>query len=466
MAPAVHPPRFQSQRRATDWAYLALLAAGAALLWKHYGARMDGGETLLLGASVPALAWLGWHWRALQVFLPAVALITLAGMAGAAGATGIDSTHATLGMCLLYGLSAAMHWLGMIGAQAPHNTAPDDTSGHASDGAADRSSDYASDYAPDRASAHTLGTALAWLGSALALSGLLLRWHESHALGAHSGHIPLSNLYEVLVLLCLLTTLMALYHAARWRVRSIAAFAMLPVAACSGFVLWYMFARQGHAIAPLVPALQSGWMKLHVPANIIGYAAFAVAAMAAFARLLQHHASAPQGHMSFRSWLYTLPLWLLGLALCISPWLLRPQAFSASSALSTFWLIYTGVAALLLAALLGARHRIAQRLPPAQVLDDIAHKAIATGFVFFTLATVLGALWAAQAWGSYWSWDPKEVWALIVWLHYAAWLHARLMRQTSSLLLAWWALAGLAVTSFAFLGVNLWFEGLHSYGGL
>ena len=88
------------------------------------------------------------------------------------------------------------------------------------------------------------------------------------------------------------------------------------------------------------------------------------------------------------------------------------------------------------------------------------------GFAFFTIATVLGALWAAEAWGGYWSWDPKETWALIVWLNYAAWLHMRLIGGVRGVMLAWWSLAGLLVTTFAFLGVNIFLSGLHSYGTL
>ena len=91
---------------------------------------------------------------------------------------------------------------------------------------------------------------------------------------------------------------------------------------------------------------------------------------------------------------------------------------------------------------------------------------IAVGFAFFTVATVLGALWAADAWGTYWQWDPKETWALIVWLNYAAWLHMRLMKGLRGSMAAWWALVGLLVTTFAFLGVNMFLSGLHSYGGL
>jgi cytochrome c-type biogenesis protein CcsB len=112
------------------------------------------------------------------------------------------------------------------------------------------------------------------------------------------------------------------------------------------------------------------------------------------------------------------------------------------------------------------RKPLAERLPPVEVLDDVMYKAIAVGFAFFTIATILGALWAAEAWGGYWSWDPKETWALIVWLNYAAWLHMRLMKGLRGAVAAWWALVGLLVTTFAFLGVNMFLSGLHSYGQL
>ena len=94
------------------------------------------------------------------------------------------------------------------------------------------------------------------------------------------------------------------------------------------------------------------------------------------------------------------------------------------------------------------------------------YKSIAVGFAFFTIATILGALWAAEAWGTYWQWDPKETWALIVWLNYAAWLHLRLVKGLRGAVLAWWAMVGLLVTTFAFLGVNMFLSGLHSYGTL
>ena len=113
-----------------------------------------------------------------------------------------------------------------------------------------------------------------------------------------------------------------------------------------------------------------------------------------------------------------------------------------------------------------AKKRLASVLPSFDVLDDVMYKSIAIGFVFFTIATILGALWAADAWGKYWSWDPKETWALIVWLNYAAWLHLRLVAGLRGLVSAYWALVGVLITGFAFLGVNIFLSGLHSYGGL
>jgi ABC-type transport system involved in cytochrome c biogenesis permease subunit len=84
----------------------------------------------------------------------------------------------------------------------------------------------------------------------------------------------------------------------------------------------------------------------------------------------------------------------------------------------------------------------------------------------FSLAVVLGSAWAYEAWGGYWSWDPKETWALIVWLVYGGYLHARLTHGWNGPRLAWWAILGFGVTLFCYLGVNMLLSGLHSYGKL
>jgi cytochrome c-type biogenesis protein CcsB len=249
-----------------------------------------------------------------------------------------------------------------------------------------------------------VASAMTWSATAMGLVGLMVRWRESYLISHDVGHIPVSNLYEVFILFSIITALVYLYYEGRYRTRAMGAFVLLVISAAVGFLLWYSLDRGAHEIQPLVPALQSYWMKIHVPANFVGYGCFALSAM-------------------------------LGVA-----YLIGARATPGST--------------------------LAQRLPNLELLDDVMYKSIALGFAFFTLATILGALWAAEAWGGYWSWDPKETWALIVWLNYAAWLHMRLTKGWRGTPMAWWAVIGLFITLFAFLGVNMFLSGLHSYGGL
>jgi len=252
-----------------------------------------------------------------------------------------------------------------------------------------------------------VATALTWAAATMGMVGLMVRWRESYLISHDVGHIPVSNLYEVFILFAVITALLYLFYERRYQTRSLGSFVLLVISAAVAFQLWYTFDRQAHEIQPLVPALQSYWMKIHVPANFIGYGAFSMAAMIGVAYLL-------------KSWRQTN----------------NPKGLLATT------------------------------LPELSVMDDLMYKAIALGFAFFTVATILGALWAAEAWGGYWSWDPKETWALIVWLNYAAWLHMRMTKGWNGRPMAWWAIVGLFVTLFAFLGVNMFLSGLHSYGTL
>ena len=251
-----------------------------------------------------------------------------------------------------------------------------------------------------------VASSMTWSATTMGLVGLMVRWRESYLIGLDVGHIPVSNLYEVFILFSIITALLYLFYERRYHTRVLGAFVLLVISAAVAFLLWYAFDRDAADIQPLVPALKSYWMKIHVPANFVGYGAFALAAMVAVA------------------------------------YLVREKAERCSGA------------------------GLAMTLPELDVLSDLMYKSIALGFAFFTLATILGALWAAEAWGGYWSWDPKETWALIVWLNYAAWLHMRLTKGWSGIPMAWWAIIGLFVTLFAFLGVNMFLSGLHSYGEL
>jgi cytochrome c-type biogenesis protein CcsB len=252
-----------------------------------------------------------------------------------------------------------------------------------------------------------IATGMTWSAATMGMVGLMVRWKESYLLGADIGHIPVSNLYEVFILFAVITALIYLFYERRYQVRSLGGFVLLVISAAVAFQLWYAFDRGAHEIQPLVPALQSYWMKIHVPANFVGYGTFAMAAMIGVAYLL----------VSWR------------------------QAKNPNG-------------------------RLVETMPSLALMDELMYKSIALGFAFFTVATILGALWAAEAWGGYWSWDPKETWALIVWLNYAAWLHMRMTKGWSGRPMAWWAVIGLFVTLFAFLGVNMFLSGLHSYGEL
>ncbi len=361
-----------------DWAYAAALLIGAGVALQLYGSYMDGYEKAILAGAALSVAGLGWHWKPVRVLMIVLVGISLWSISLYQGELAradkvfflkymISSQTAIMWMCFLYGMSGLAYWAGLL-ARADGLT--------------------------------RAGSGFLWSATTMGLIGLMVRWYESYLIGTDVGHIPISNLYEVFVLFCIITSLLYLYYEGRYATRKLGAFVLLIILAAVWFILWYTFDRGAHEIQPLVPALQSWWMKIHVPANFIGYGAFSIAAMVGVAYLL------------------------------------------ASKGLMT------------------------RLLPPAEVMDDVMYKAIAIGFAFFTIATILGAMWAAEAWGGYWSWDPKETWALIVWLNYAAWLHMRLIKGLRGPLLAWWAVVGLLVTTFAFIGVNMFLSGLHSYGTL
>ena len=371
-------PGFFKRLSLIDWLYGAGLLAASLFGLMRFGAFMDIYEKAILLAAAPTFAWLGWYWKPVRWLIPVAAVLSLFAIELYAGHLEmanqkfflkyiLSSQSAILWMGTLFVLSTLFYWIGLVAR-----------------------SEFGS----------SVGSLLCWAGVVLGLTGMLVRWYESYLIGTDVGHIPVSNLYEVFILFSLITARFYLYYEQHYATRQLGAFVMLVISAAVVFLMWYTVTRDAAEIQPLVPALQSWWMKIHVPANFIGYGTFALSAMVAAAYLLK----------------------------------------------SSGYLV--------------------DRLPSLEVLDDVMYKAISVGFAFFTVATILGALWAAEAWGGYWSWDPKETWALIVWLNYAAWLHMRLMTGLRGRVASWWALVGLLVTTFAFLGVNMFLSGLHSYGKL
>jgi cytochrome c-type biogenesis protein CcsB len=376
---------YWQMRSVFDWLWMTLLCAGGLYVLIQFNSLMDVYEVGILAFSTLGFTVLGWHWNALKKLLIAVGIAALI----AVSVYGDDLARADKAFLLKYLLASqsAIMWMSALYVMATMT--------------------YLGFLFSGRNFVGKVATSLTWCASMMGLTGLMVRWRESYLIAADVGHIPVSNLYEVFILFSLITALLYLHYEAKYSTRSMGAFVLLVISAAVGFLLWYTFDRHADGIQPLVPALNSYWMKIHVPANFVGYGAFSLAAM-------------------------------IGIV-----YLLRVKIESSSP--GSFLL---------------------QRLPDLGVLDDVMYKSIALGFAFFTLATILGALWAAEAWGGYWSWDPKETWALIVWLNYAAWLHIRLTKGWNGKPMAWWALVGFFVTLFAFLGVNMFLSGLHSYGEL
>lgn len=387
------PPLAKPAGGMTDIFWLLLLLGaglGGLIAFKDH---MDVYEVSIFVFSVASLAAVGWYWRGIRGLSIAVAVLTAialwrygvyfgdqlsVGREALAAAQNKDfflkylvsSQSAIMWMSALYVGAAFTYFLALF-----------------------TRTEYIG----------KIASVLVWSATAFGFAGLFARWRESYLINVDFGHIPVSNLYEVFILFAVVTALIYLFYEGRFKTRALGGFVMLVISAAVAFLLWYTFERGANVIQPLVPALNSYWMKIHVPANFVGYGAFAIAAMIALAYLIKLKMGGD-----------------------------------------------------------GER----DLLPKLEVMDDLMYKSIALGFGFFTVATILGAMWAAEAWGGYWSWDPKETWALIVWLNYAAWLHLRLTKGWRGAPMAWWSVVGLFVTTFAFLGVNMFLSGLHSYGTL
>ena len=250
----------------------------------------------------------------------------------------------------------------------------------------------------NRAFFSRLGTYLSLLGFTAQTLAIILRWVESYEMGI--GHAPLSNLYESLVFFS--WTLMLLYLILEWRTKN---------RTIGTFVTPLVFLAMAYAsfspnissqIQPLIPALKSNWLISHVITCFFGYAAFA---------------------LSF------------------------------------------GISIMYLLKLLDTAekdNRFLRLIPSAAILDDLNYQMIVIGFLMLTLGIITGSVWAHSAWGTYWSWDPKETWSLITWLVYASVIHTRLVRGWKGKKIAILSIVGFACVLFTYFGVN-YLSGLHSY---
>ncbi len=231
------------------------------------------------------------------------------------------------------------------------------------------------------------GRIAALAGFVLQAAGILARWIESYQAGF--GHAPLSNFYESLVFFSWAVVLLAfLFNRGRGR----ALMDVFVTALAALFMAYASFSPNvSSQIQPLIPALKSNWLSIHVITCFLGYAAFVMASVAGIIFLVKGEGS-----------------------------------------------------------------------EDAAYLGELLYRSTAIGFIFFTFGIITGSVWAWAAWGRYWGWDPKETWALITWLIYAAVLHARIRENRVSVKVIIFVLVGLASVLFTYIGVN-YLPGLHSY---
>ncbi len=225
--------------------------------------------------------------------------------------------------------------------------------------------------------------------------GLIMRTKEA-------GHSPFANLYESMIFFAWAVILIYLIIEFLYKLKIIGAF-VVPI----GFLaiaFASMLPYRYQAIEPLVPALQSYWLEIHVITLFIAYAGFS---------------------LSFG----------LSLMLLIK---MREEVSKKENFISRL-------------------------LPTSSMLDDLSYKSIALSFPLLTFGIIAGAIWANYAWGTYWSWDPKETWSLITWLIYAAYLHGRFTKGWRGKKAAYLSIIGFGAVIFTYLGVTFLLPGLHAY---
>lgn len=250
---------------------------------------------------------------------------------------------------------------------------------------------------------------LIYLAKPSAVLGKLARWLIIAGFIVHllftlfryieAGHTPITNLHESLSFFSMAVVGVFIFFERRFKIIVLGSF-VTPVA----LLLMAVSSLFPSALAPLNPALKSKWLVIHTVVAFLGYASFAVAFGAAIIYLMQ-------------------------------------ERFLKKKKLGGLF----------------------QRLPSLDTLDEINYRCLTFGFPLLTVAIISGAIWAETAWGTYWSWDPKETWSLITWFVYAALLHGRLTTGWRGKKAAILAIIGFFVMLFTFLGVNLLMPGLHSY---
>ncbi len=311
-------------------------------------------------------------------------------------------------------------------------------------------------------------------GALIHIYGFIQRFKEMYAIN-HSimRSFPITNLYESLVFFVLCIVSGYLFIEWKYKNKSFGVFVCIIAGITVGLTDVLGITKE---VQPLIPALKSNWLLAHVTLSFIAYAAFGIS----FITALLHVIMETENKKSFK---YIFSTSILGFMVFMFISLIF-DSFSASNSKSIkifhstlgnssmIVSIFCWIALITIIFLFwrfgNLIKNILQSLKiTSGFLEDITYKGIAFGFPIFTIGgLVFGAIWADQAWGRYWGWDPKETWSLITWFVYAFYLHAKFIRGWKGTKTSIIAVIGFLVTVFTYLGVNLFLSGLHSYGSM
>jgi len=322
-------------------------------------------------------------------------------------------------------------------------------------------------------------TTLTIVGFVSQTMAILIRWKEFYDISGMGimRSVPLTNLYESLIFFVWCLILGYLIIEFRYKNRSFGAF-VTPVA---GLALAFIdISGMSKEIHPLIPALQSNWLLAHVTMSFIAYAAYAISFSTGLMYLIV--STEKKNQPAYIFWTFTLGIFLtllitMGIDVMTFRVAVRPEEFIKNYMFRSSFLNRSEAIQILswlsMAVIIFISWRFGYVLKAviekfnisAEILDELTYKSIAIGFPIFTLGgLIFGAIWADQAWGNYWSWDPKETWSLITWFIYAFYLHSRMIRGWRGKRVAIVAVAGFLAVIITYLGVNLLLSGLHSYG--
>jgi len=289
--------------------------------------------------------------------------------------------------------------------------------------------------------AKNVGIVCAVAGCAVQFGELVYRWLSS-------GIWPLTNLYGSLSLFAAMSVAIYLGFAFKYQLWFMGGFVL---ALAGGFLAYGLTWNEGYM--PAVPALQSYWIKIHVPLVVSSYASFLVSFVASALYLVKFYGERNLDANLARS-----------VALSAAGAGGPATGIEMKVATAPRSIIVGDVPNLERAAAQGSSLALwLASLPSLVKLDILAYRIVALGLPLLTLGIITGAWWAKEAWGAYWQWDPKETAALVSWIFYAMYMHLHTRNAWRGTRCAWLNVFGFVSIIFCYLGVNIWISGLHSY---